>query len=82
MLCPQAVECRHDNCVALLLEYKVELDSVDKDGNTCLHIAAGDGSSKIAKMLCQSGANMTIKNRVGISCSFINTLGTRYGIID
>ena len=60
----QAVECTQERCVALLLLDKVELDSVDKDGNTSLHIAAADGSSKIAKMLCQAGASLTIKNRV------------------
>ena len=64
MVCFQAVECRHEGCVALLLQDKVELDSVDKDGNTSLHIAACDGSAKIAKMLCQAGASLTIKNRV------------------
>jgi ankyrin repeat protein len=49
----------------LLLERGVDIHSQDKDRDTALHLAAFSGKLEIAKLLIDSGANMTAENEHG-----------------
>jgi hypothetical protein len=55
-------------CVELLLARDgdaLELDAVDKDGDTALHLAAWKNHPTIAQLLLQAGADPTVRNRNG-----------------
>lgn len=50
------------------IELKFNLiDQVDKNGNTPLHRAAGQGDIKTVKFLINAGANLSIENKDGIT---------------
>lgn len=60
----QAVECNQEECVALLIEYKADVDIKDGDKNTALHIAVKEGYTNIVSMLIKAGANVNLQNKV------------------
>lgn len=60
----QAVECSHEECVNLLLDYKAEVDIKDSDNNTALHIAVKEGNTNIVNLLLKAGAEVNVKNKV------------------
>ena len=47
----------------LLLDLGVNINSVDKDGNTCLHYAVMSNSPRVVKKLLVRGANRELKNK-------------------
>ncbi len=49
----------------LLLDLGVNINSVDKDGNTCLHYAVMSNSPRVVKKLLVRGANRELKNIKG-----------------
>lgn len=53
-----------DKCVIIriLCENKVDLDAVNADGFTALHMAINNWDSSIAEELCKRGANLNIMN--------------------
>lgn len=58
------MECGREECVQLLLEYRVAVDVKDSDHNTALHIAVRDGHATIARELIQVGADVNLRNKV------------------
>ena len=58
------MECGREECVQLLLEYRVAVDVKDSDHNTALHIAVRDGHANIARELIQVGADVNLRNKV------------------
>ena len=57
--------------VKLLLEYKVEVDSVNVFRNTSLHIACLNGQDVVVKELIQNGAVLNALNIRGQVCLFL-----------
>lgn len=51
--------------ISMLLDRGIEIDTVDPDGNTCLHIAAGNNLSSIARVLINRGADVNARNNDG-----------------
>ena len=52
--------------VRMLIEKrKVSPDAANQFGKTALMIAAGDGSTRIVRMLLDMGADVTLKNKAG-----------------
>ena len=49
----------------LLLDLGVNINSVDKDGNTCLHYAVMSNIPRVVKKLLVRGANRELKNIKG-----------------
>ena len=50
---------------ALLLENKLELNGVDKTGNTPLHVAVVAGNEPLVRVLLENGASMSLKDGDG-----------------
>ena len=50
--------------VAALLSFGADADAKDKEGNSCLHIAAAQGSNEILRILLHAGAKVSAKNKV------------------
>jgi adenylate kinase family enzyme len=52
--------------VRALLEFgNIDLNEDDYDRRTALHLAAGEGRSAIVKLLCETGADVNVKDRWG-----------------
>lgn len=49
----------------LLLEHRANVDAVDRDGDSSLHIAVRHGYTNIVKTLLRNGAGIDKKNKVG-----------------
>ncbi|TPX35066.1 hypothetical protein SmJEL517_g02378 [Synchytrium microbalum] len=52
----------------LLRFYKADLDDVDHDGNTAVHLAIGMKATETVKALVELGARLDIVNNLGNSC--------------
>ena len=64
LFCWQAVECGHDDCVKLLIEHNADVDAVDREGNSGLHLAVLYNHPKIIRLLTERGANVNKQNKV------------------
>ena len=51
----------------LLLEHRAEVDAIDTEGNTGLHLAVKYGYMNIVLALINAGANFNLKNKVNSS---------------
>ena len=58
------MECGHDDCVKLLIEHNADVDAVDRDGNSGLHLAVLYNHPKIIRLLTERGANVNKQNKV------------------
>ena len=76
LFCLQAVECGHDDCVKLLIEHNADVDAVDRDGNSGLHLAVLYNHPKIIRLLTERGANVNKQNKV---ISVINSCHYTWG---
>lgn len=55
-----------DEEVATMLRLgNININEGDNDRRTALHAAAGNGHSKVIKLLCESGANVNVTDRWG-----------------
>ena len=52
------------SCVEILLEHKVDVNAVDKQGYTSLCYAAGKGSDECVQLLLQHGAYVQAVTKV------------------
>ena len=59
--------CSKDNIylIQLLLSMNAEIDAVDKNGETPLHIVVKNGSLEMIELLLDAGANPNIQNKNG-----------------
>lgn len=64
MPCFQAVEYRHKDCVATLLELGAQTDLRDCVGNTALHLAALVRSTCLVELLLEHNAHIDALNEV------------------
>lgn len=66
---PLSAACSTENfpLVVALVENKAELSFTDRDGNTCVHIAAETGNVRIVRYLIESGAPIDSTNRGGLT---------------
>ncbi|RXG73675.1 Synphilin-1, partial [Armadillidium vulgare] len=64
-----AAKYAQEEIVAWLVEYmmshEISLDNKDHHGNTALHLASRNGSSRLSSILLQHGADVTLKNDLG-----------------
>lgn len=65
----------HDNMVD-----SVNIDQMDVDGNTALHIAALNGILPCVERLVQRGADLSITNSENLSCSDMADRGGHYAL--
>ena len=49
----------------LLVQPNIELNAIDENGQTPLHLATAYGNTKIVKKLLRGGADRTILNKKG-----------------
>lgn len=52
-------------CARLLINYSVNINHQDNEGNTALHHATSNGNEKIVRLLISNQANIFIKNKSG-----------------
>ena len=50
--------------VADLIKEGADVNERDQEGNSCLHIAAAQGSNEILRILLHAGAKVSAKNEV------------------
>ena len=55
----------YEDTIRLLLEHGVDIDVLDDDRSTPLHVAAHHGSATAARVLLKHGANIQLKNKRG-----------------
>ena len=60
-----ALQLRRIKFVKVLLDYEVDVDVADKQGNSALHYAAKMGFSDVVEILCGQGASLNKKNKNG-----------------
>lgn len=60
----QAVACKQENCVAVLLEHGADPNITDHDGNTALHLAVQTANVFVAEILLQYNAQIDALNEV------------------
>jgi ankyrin repeat protein len=60
-----AVETGKADLVAAAVAKGCNMNETDQEGNSCLHIAAAQGSNDILRILLNAGANITAKNKAG-----------------
>ena len=53
--------------LALLVEYGANVNQVDQEGNTALHVAAQAGADPAVRFLVEHGANLSTKNKDGLT---------------
>ncbi|GFS08393.1 ankyrin repeat domain-containing protein 26 [Elysia marginata] len=63
----KAVEFGQEGCVALLLAYRVDVDTRDSHGDTALHLGVETGNINVAGMLLKAGAAMDTRNKEGLA---------------
>jgi len=59
---------------------KININELDSDRNTALHIAASMGSVEMVEYLLAQGADPTIKNREGNTPIHVAILGRKYEV--
>lgn len=65
--------CKGDvNGVTDLLDEDVDVNSIDLDGRTALHIAACEGHVEVAKLLLSRKANIDARDRWGSTVNFLD----------
>lgn len=70
----QAIECGHKEVIQLMLERGVDINTIDYEGNSGLHVAAKQGFYEITSMLLKQGANFESSNNVCISRNFVTVV--------
>ncbi|XP_059158002.1 ankyrin repeat domain-containing protein 16-like [Physella acuta] len=60
-----AAQYSHPNCLQILLESKVQVDSLKKGDWTPLMLACTKSSTEVIRMLVEAGANQYLKNKDG-----------------
>ena len=55
----------HLEVIKILLEHRVNIDSVDTDGTTPLHLASSSGNAEIVRLLLEEGANTSVVDKDG-----------------
>ena len=58
-----AVATGKADLVAAAVAKGCNMHDTDEEGNSCLHIAAAQGSNEILRILLNAGANITAKNK-------------------
>ncbi len=51
--------------VAAAVAKGCNMNDTDQEGNSCLHIAAAQGSNEILRILLNAGAKVSAKNKAG-----------------
>lgn len=64
--CFQAVEHKHRDCAAILLEYGANQNHRSASGDTALHFAVMLSSRSLAELLLEHGADIDAKNKVSL----------------
>lgn len=59
----------HEETVSLLVKNGINLDELEEDGNTALHISVANNRPVIVRTLIVAGARVNIKNKEGLSPS-------------
>ena len=59
-----AVETGKADLVAAAVAKGCNMNETDQEGNSCLHIAAAQGSNEILRILLSAGAKVSAKNKV------------------
>lgn len=62
------------HALSLLISAKADIDAIDSDGNTPLHQAVISRQTLAVRKLIEYGADMHLKNRVGLSPSDVAKL--------
>jgi len=66
-----AVSMRSPRIVRLLIDYGADINMIDSDGDTPLHRAASQGSLEIVKALLNAGADVDVKNDMGLKAASV-----------
>jgi len=66
------VECGFKDIVQQMLEKNAEINSVDTDGNTALHIATRLGFYDVATLLLKKGADFESANKASIHVKILS----------
>jgi len=62
---PEQLKESRSNIIKLLLRYNSDINAIDKNGDTPLHLAAYMGADDIVDLLIKSGADLNIINNSG-----------------
>eukprot|EP00118_Oscarella_pearsei_P009011 m.49362 g.49362 ORF g.49362 m.49362 type:complete len:1367 (+) comp33976_c0_seq1:146-4246(+) len=68
----------HSSCVELLLECSIDMNAVDKRGNTSLMLSAENGQLECVWALVKRGASLGVTNKAGRSALHLATAGGHY----
>ena len=71
----KSIKCNSVEVIKLLIDAGVALESVDRDGNTALLVAAKNGYFAIIELLVASGANVNHCNKVSDAFVCLNNCG-------
>jgi len=66
-----AVSMRSPRIVRLLIDYGADINMIDSDGDTPLYRAASQGSLEIVKALLNAGADVDVKNDMGLKAASV-----------
>ena len=66
-----AVSMRSPRIVRLLIDYGADINMIDSDGDTPLYRAASQGSLEIVKALLNAGADVDVKNGMGLKAASV-----------
>ena len=64
-----SVEFDHYAAAKELLHYGIDVNAVNRDGNSALHLACAANHVKMAKLLVKNGASIYAANCVGFGMS-------------